>query len=196
MLDAFRRVALRWHDASHVSKALHRIRVVSLPKPGNAVGGKLKVADIRPISVLNTFWRLWITAWTKSEGMKRWAEWHLPPEVRAMADQAVHAVASSILEEFHTHGLVLSLDWSKCYDTLSPVATTRIMQDFALPNRFADICCELWTHQVRWISWSGTCCEQPLHTEVRVPQGDPLGPLVTGHLWFQLGQATTSRACP
>ena len=150
--DAFRRIALRWHEASRIPEALHHIRMVSIPKPGKAVGGMLKVDDTRPISVLNTSWRLWITAWTKSDGMKKWASWHLPPENRARSGQAVHAIASSILEEFHTKGLLLSLDWSKCFDTLSPVATTRIMQDFGLPKRLADICCDLWTHQVRWIS--------------------------------------------
>ena len=83
MLDAFRRIALRWHEASRIPEALHHIRMVSIPKPGKAVGGMLKVDDTRPISVLNTFWRLWITAWTKSDGMKKWASWHLPPEIRA-----------------------------------------------------------------------------------------------------------------
>ena len=56
MLDAFRRIALRWHEASRIPEALHHIRMVSIPKPGKAVGGMLKVADTRPISVLNTFW--------------------------------------------------------------------------------------------------------------------------------------------
>ena len=30
--------------------------MVSIPKPGKAVGGMLKVADTRPVSVLNTSW--------------------------------------------------------------------------------------------------------------------------------------------
>ncbi|CAE7256390.1 CACNA1B [Symbiodinium sp. CCMP2592] len=195
MLDAFRRVAMRWHQASKIPEALHHIRMVSLPKPGKAFEGKLKVSDTRPISVLNTFWRLWITTWTKSDGMKTWVSLNLPPEIRARAGQAVPAVASSILEEFHTQGLLLSLDWSKCFDTLSPVATTRIMQDFGLPKGLADICCDLWTHQVRWISWSGTCCEQPLHTKVGVPQGDPLGPLVTA-LWATCGSNLVKQRLP
>ena len=174
MLDAFRRVALRWHEASKIPNALHHIRTVSFPKPGKAVGGKLRVSDTRPISVLNTFWRLWITAWTKSESMKSWAAWHLPPETRVRAGQAVRTVGPGVM--------------IRCPRWLLQVSCTTLA---SLRGWLTKAVTFVWTHQVRWISWFGTCCEQPLHTEVGVPQGDPVG-----HLWFQLSQAATSRACP
>ena len=131
------------------------------------------------LNSLNSLWRLWATSWVKSEGVQKWVETHLPKEIRACKGQAVHAVAASVLEQFQEKGLLLSLDWSKCYDTMSPLRIAQLMSEVGLPVGLADACADLWSHQVHWVCWGGSVHPDKLHTCVRVSQGDPFGPLVT-----------------
>ena len=53
------------------------------------------------------------------------------------------------LEQFTELGYLLSLDYSKCFDTLAPNPTAQLMKAWGLPRGLADICLDVWSHQVR-----------------------------------------------
>ena len=129
----------------------------------------------RPIPILNAHWRLWASSWLQTDGFRQWIDKHIPDNVRARKGFSIIGTATGILEDFSEEGYALSLDWSKCFDCLAPAVT-------ALPRGLALVCADIWSHQVRWVSWSGCTHNEPLRTATSVPQKDPFGPLAA-MLW-------------
>ncbi len=160
--------------------------MISLSKPGKAKLGVLSVEHARPITVLNSFRRLWCSSWIRSSGFQQWIKDQIPVEITARRGFDVLTAAAKTLEQFTELGYLLSLNYSKCFDTLAPGPTARLMKSWGLPQGLTDICLDVWSHQVRWVSWQGCVHQEPLCTQVFIPQGDPFGPLVT-MLWTACG---------
>ena len=190
-LSTFRRLAMRWESSGRVPDALHEARMVSLAKEGKAIDGVLDVQHTRPITILNAHWRLWASSWLQTEGFRKC----IPDNVRARRGFAIIGTAAGILEDFTEEGYALSLDWSKCFDCLAPAVTARLMNEWNLPSGLASVCADGWSHQVRWVSWSGCTHDQPLRTATSVPQGDPFGPLAA-MLWATCGLTEVESRAP
>ena len=162
-LSVLRSLALRWQRCGRVPKPLRQAKMFSLAKPGKAKLGILDVEHTRPITVLNAFWRLWCSSWFRSSGFQRWVKDQIPPEVTARRGFDVLSVAAQTLEQFSQSGFLLSLDYSKCFDTLAPGPTVELMKAWGLPAGLADICLDVWSCQERWVSWQSCVHPDPLH---------------------------------
>ncbi len=66
-LAHFRALAIGWETQGVVPQQLLISRMVNLPKMKNS-SGPLMVDQIRPITILNCFWRLWASAWIRTDG--------------------------------------------------------------------------------------------------------------------------------
>ena len=187
-LMVFRQVALRWEACGKVPATLREAHMVSIPKDDKVLDGVLAVQHTRPITVLNAHWRLWASAWLQTDGFRQWIAKHIPDNVRARKGFSIIGTAAAVLEDFTEQGYALSLDWSKCFDCLSPGVTSKLMTSWNLPPGIAAVCADIWSHQKRWVSWSDCTCQEPLLTATiySVPQGDPFGPFVA-MLWATCG---------
>ena len=98
---------------------LQQARMVCLPKPGKVKNYAVPVDGTRPITVLNVWWRLWVSTLCQSKGLKAWLKTALHPSIGAVANQDIFENLISIFDHFHQQGFLLTLDYSKAFDTIS-----------------------------------------------------------------------------
>jgi len=72
---------------------------------------------------------------------------HIPSEITARRGSSIQGVAFQITEDFANYGYLLSLDWSKCFDTFFAQCSAQLMRDFGLPVGWSNVCQDVWTHQ-------------------------------------------------
>ena len=80
-VEAFRRCTLRWHHTGQVPKQFLESRQVNLIKPHKVVDGRVTCDDLRQISILSGFWRVYASAWVKSDQIKTWSKARLHKDV-------------------------------------------------------------------------------------------------------------------
>ena len=140
---------------------------------------------MRPITVLACFWRLWGSAYVQSPSVQAWVD-SLPSEVVAGRGADAQIAASEIFGSFSSLGYVASLDYSKAYDTMSAVATGRLLCRGGWPQGLCRVIERMWGTQLRWLEWQGHVDSSPLHASACVPQGCPFGP-VAMFAWMGAG---------
>ena len=69
-LGVFRHLALQWEQRQEIPNQFHYSRMVNLPK--KTVNGELCVENIRPITILASFWRLWASSYMRTPGVVAW----------------------------------------------------------------------------------------------------------------------------
>jgi hypothetical protein len=117
----FRVIALSWTHHGRAPRDLHLSRQVSLVKPGKAKDGLVDTGDLRPITVMSTFWRCWASAWARGRFVEGLRE-RLPGEVKGGKGECCEDLMSDLLDEFYmnTDAVALSMDFSQCYDRMAP----------------------------------------------------------------------------
>ena len=191
----FVKLAQRWEVAGRAPAQMRQARMATLPKPGKSENGSISVQHTRPITVLNSFWRIWNSSKIAHLSFQLWIRQHIPAEITARRGCSIQGVASQIIEDFATHGYLLSLDWSKCFDTFSASCSARLMRDFGLPVGWSNVCQDVWVNQQRWVCFQGCVHGTPLSAPRSIPQGDPLGPILC-LLWTTCGLNAVSHAVP
>ena len=175
---AFHAINQRWLRTGEVPKQMTQARMISLPKQGKAVDGILPVSQRRPITVFSVWWRIWCMSCLQTKGVTDLVQAKIPPNICARKGHSVQQVACHIIEQYCEQGYMLSLDWSKCFDTLAIGPTVNLMKTFGIDNTWCQLCHNVWSQQERFVSWNGTIHPYPLRTCQAIPQGDPWGPFV------------------
>ena len=70
-----------------------------------------------------------------------------------------------------------SLDFSKCFDFVSPSMAIENMQQQGLPREWAHILTFVWSHQVRWLCLGRNVHPKAERVQNSMPQGDAFAPL-------------------
>ena len=136
----FVKLAQRWEIAGRAPVQMRQARMATLPKPGKSENGSISVQHTRPITVLNTFWRIWNSSKLAHLSFQLWIRQHIPGEIAARRGSSIQGVAAQMIEDFAVHGYLLSLDWSKCFDTFSASCSAQLMRDFGLPVGWSIVC--------------------------------------------------------
>ena len=79
-ISLFRILALKWESSQMLPEAMFHSRMVNLPK-NKVVNGILSEQSIRPITVLNAFWRIWGSAWNRTPQVISWIRDQLPRQI-------------------------------------------------------------------------------------------------------------------
>ena len=88
-------------------------RMVSLPKPNMVTPCNLvNVADLRPITMLSSGWRLWASAWTPGP-LKSWMKQHVPNEFAVAHSIPTGEVVVDLLEDLFDKGYLMTLNFPK-----------------------------------------------------------------------------------
>ena len=194
-IELFVKLAQRWEIVGRAPLQMRQARMATLPKPGKSENGSISVQSTRPITVLNTFWRIWNSSKIAHLSFQLWIRQHIPGEIAARRGSSISGVAAQIIEDFAVNGYLLSLDWSKCFDTFSAACSAQLMRDFGLPVGWSNVCQDVWVNQQRWVCFQGCVHGTPLTAPHSIPQGDPLGPILC-MLWTTCGHNSVRRAVP
>ena len=160
-------------------------RMISLAKPGKVNSlNQISVTDLRPITVMSVWWRIWASAWAK--GCLRASM--RPRVLRHFA--VAHAVSTGeiidLLDKLMAGGYIASLDYSKAYDLLDPSVTKALLVHLGWEPNFVLVATKVWLYQGRWVSFGVRTRAVRTPVAPAMPQGDPLGPLVIA-LWTWAG---------
>ena len=178
-LDAVRhlhKLTLRWYAAKKVPQQLTYGRQVTVPKTHKVAEGMLQAEHTRPITVLSIYWRAWASAWTRTTAMKQFAA-HLPEEIAGVRGHAGCEEATTFLQhQFTTRkGVIITLDYSQCYDRLQVAVATLFLQQLGWPEALVAQLLQVWS-TTRFLEF-----EQHVHPETLqgrgIPQGCPIAPI-------------------
>ena len=187
VMDAFAALARRWVLAGAAPVQFSECRMVLLPKEGKVdVSLVTTVADLRPISVLSCWWRLWIGCVLRVPECVHWIQHFLPHEVAVGNDVSAEQCVYELVDEWTAcQGGLVSLDYSKAFDRLHPVVSIAMLRHLGWPSGLVNVLAHVWSSQRRWIQFQSETFERPLAAPA-LPQGDPLGPLIMT-LWVVSG---------
>ena len=136
------------------------------------------MADLRPISVLSCWWRLWIGCVLRVPECVHWLEHFLPEEVAVGNNVPAEQCVYELLDEWSGHrGGLLSVDYSKAFDHLHPAISIAMLRHLGWPVGLVNVLQHIWISQRRWVQFQSEVYEKRLAAPA-LPQGDPLGPLV------------------
>ena len=194
--EVFRQLSIRWLEVEAVPQVLLQAKAVFIPKPDKAEAGGIATNDCRPITVLSSWWRIWMSAWLQSPDMKSWIPTVLDESVTYGTQSDAQISAACVLDAYSRQGWLCSLDFTKCFDLLRPAACANMLTQSGFCPKMSRLCESFWTSHTRWCQWQQCTYRQPLRSgHMAVPQGDPWGPLMAG-LYLSAGQRFLRRQLP
>jgi len=101
-------------------------RMVCLPKPSKIDRFQVHPKDCRPITIMSTWWRLWVSTICHPQDMKDWLLRTLDPAVAGLGHGDIYNCLIKTFAQFNEQGYILGLDYEKAYDCL-PYCTNRLL---------------------------------------------------------------------
>ena len=159
----------------------------NLPKPHKIADGVIKAADTRPIAVLSVFWRAVTSSWEQCEAMQSWRRLHFPRDTVAGGKNHLgEDVAAQIQDCLAAGRFAVSLDYSRCYDSMSPAVSALLLEGLGFPSAFVSLIRRGWGQSRRWITWNQHIHPVRLNASQSTPQGCPIAPFLL-QLWMLAG---------
>ena len=148
IVEAFRTLVAGWEIRQCTPDQMKQARMVTLAKPGKVQQGVLQVADTRPLTILSCWWRIYQSACIADPAFRTWVPNSIPHNICGRRGFAVAAIIGKVLEDFSEQGYVMSMDWSKCFDTLACAPSCSLMEDWG-PARSMGTCVRVCLDQPR-----------------------------------------------
>lgn len=191
-IQIFRIFAQRWGRTQQVPKAMTQGRMTSLIKPGRIQNQEIATCDLRPITVLNVWWRCWAGAWAHCISMKHYAK-ALPPFVSGIHQHLGTEESATILQDAFVskNGFLFSLDYKKAFDRMNANSSSSFLQKIGFPTSITSLIQQVWNTQ-RTVQYGQSLSPKVLQGNC-TPQGCPLAP-ITLVSWMVSGQRTFLRA--
>jgi hypothetical protein len=126
VFELFSLLGARWMQSAQVPGQFLESRMISLVKPGKIVDHTIGVDNLRPITVLSCWYRIWASAWIKNS-LKDWMRIHVPAHFAVAHATACGQVAVDLLDNLMSAGYLASLDYSKAFDLLDPLVTRSLL---------------------------------------------------------------------
>ncbi|CAE7276521.1 unnamed protein product [Symbiodinium sp. CCMP2592] len=156
-------------------ESLTQWRLVFLPK-GKGICPSLD--ETRPIAISSAIYRAWgrLRLLQLSNHLARALQpWQaggskgVDPEVLLLATEV------DFPGETYSHGV--ALDDRKAFDSLDYPLAIIGLRAMGVPSTVLDLLENQWKRQVRWVTFAGVVCPEPLELCAGLPQGDPWSPL-------------------
>ena len=184
----------RWMMSGNVPAQFCESKMISLPKPGKVNSlNQISVTNLRPITVMSVWWRIWASAWAKG-CLRAWMREHVPRHFAVAHAVSTGEVIVDLLDKLMAGGYLASLDYSKAYDLLDPGVTKALLVHVGWDPSFVEVATKVWLYQERWVSFGAHTHAIRTPVAPAMPQGDPLGPLVMA-LWTWAGWASVESVC-
>ena len=166
-----------WESFNRIPEAVNQCKLVHIPKK------ELRVLDpgsFRPICILSVWWRIWSTTWLNSGWVKGWATSRFPKNLGGMpGGYGPELLASLISHQVAIRGHAMSLDFKHAFDTVD-LTLAQGMLNGILPiecQSWCDLLFRQWRTMKRWIVYDSGVADEPLISDMGLPQGDPCAPI-------------------
>ena len=177
--EIFSTLIHRWLQRGEVPTAWLHIRQIHLPKDTPKDNSPSDPSKLRPISIMSIWWRLVTSSSAKTPEVREWIQTIAPPSSHGgiAGREAFHGILALENRWRSQKGIIVSQDFEKCFDTISPEMALAIMQQAGFPPLWARLISKVWTQQHRWITYGSATAEAPCIVTRSLPQGDALSPL-------------------
>ena len=185
------RLTERWYRAAAVPRAFECGRQVNLHKPSKIKNFQLDAAHTRPITVYSIFWRAYASAWMRTPAFQHFAQ-SLPEEIVGVYQHEGSEEAATALQQKLAlkQGVLVSLDYSQCYDRMNIHATFDFLESIRWPQPLIQQLRQVWQTK-RLLEYDGQ-----VHPEILVssgvPQGCPIAPLTLA-TWMSSGSCAVQQ---
>jgi hypothetical protein len=152
--ESLSQLFIQFASSGEVPIQLQQARMVCLPKPGKVKNYAVPVDGTRPITVLNVWWRLRVSTLCQSKGLNASLKTALHPSTGAVANQDIFENLISIFDHFHQQGFLLTLDYSKAFDTISTDMSVSLLDKYGWPSNITGLLNAVWGSQNRFIQYS------------------------------------------
>ena len=144
-IEIFHTLACRWGRAGHVPHALKQGRMTSLLKPGRIQKGEIDTSNLRPITVLSTWWRCSAGAWAHSLSMRRFAT-QSPDFISAIHQHLGTEEAATILQDALSNGkgILVTLDYKQAFDRMNAITSALFLEQIGLPRCITSLIHDVW----------------------------------------------------
>ena len=172
----------RWFSRHEVPTVWKSIRQILLQKPNAKLRDTdhaLPAKDLRPIAIQSVIWRTIASAWTRRPQTRAWvASWVHPSACGGIQGKSVAHAVDRLLQDFEKRrgGVLLSLDFAKCFDTVDPKIGVNCLKFLGCPQEILLALTEVW-QQERWLCFRRDCLPKPAQVNTSIPQGDAISPL-------------------
>eukprot|EP00438_Fugacium_kawagutii_P000347 Skav204708 [mRNA] locus=scaffold3332:74506:81342:+ [translate_table: standard] len=174
----------RWVERGEVPNVWSSTRQVHLQKPDATMRVKdraINAKDMRPISVQCIIWRIFASAWTHRESTRSWVKsWAHPTACGGLPGTGVAQAIDALRQEFDKPapetGILVSLDFQKCFDTIDPKLGILCLQHLGCPQAMLALLQVVW-NQRRWLTHNQEYLPTPSQVSHSLPQGDAVSPL-------------------
>ena len=171
----------RWLNREETPNVWASVRQVHIQKPEAVLrsDGALHAKHLRPIAIQCILWRIIASSWTCRSDTRQWVQrWAHPSAQGGVAGRSVGQAIDILLQEFAKKDKVLvSLDYSKCFDHVDPKIGIRCLVHLGCPRQIAGPLSAIWLNQRRWLTYNGECLPEAQQVSSSLPQGDSLSPL-------------------
>ena len=167
----------QWIEAVGLSPSGWRqFKQCHIPKPSKIVraDGVCEVADLRPISISSSFYRVWASSRLRSQPAQEWMSTWWPEEaIGGKAKGEVFEALAPLAAAAAEKQFVATLDYSLAYDYCDPHLAVGIMKRLGLPEGIASLLSTTWGQQQRWLFFEGLVHQTSIDVSRSLPQGDP-----------------------
>ena len=116
VFETFAQLAAVWVSTGSVPAQFTEARMICIPK--KVADRVCDTANTRPITVMSTWWRLWVSTLYHSDAFQAWMRSVLMPEIAAINGEDLYVTLLRIFEQLAEQGMVLALDFTKAFDAL------------------------------------------------------------------------------
>ena len=150
-------------------------KLIFLPK-GKKVTPALD--ETRPIAISSAIYR----AWGRLR-LRQLAD-HLAQALQPWqaggakgVDPEVLLLAAEVDFPGETHSYAAALDYRKAFDSCDFPLALIGLRAMSVPETILTLLEDQWRRQVRWVTFAGVTCPEPIEFSAGLPQGDPWSPL-------------------
>lgn len=140
IFDMFSLLSSRWLKAGRAPEQFSESRMVLLAKEGKVnAHNVVQVNQLRPITILSIWWRLWMSTLLQTPEVKAWISQHIPAEFAVGHNIPTEKVAFELLDQFCRDKGLLTLDYSQVFDRLHPEVTISFLRKLGWPEKLVKV---------------------------------------------------------
>ena len=185
----FRTLALEWGNRHVWPTVWNDVRQVHLRKDTSDPLRPTYPADLRPISIFSTWYRLLTGSFMAQDSVRNWVQQVVPSQAHCgVCERWVATALAEIVPQLDEGAPALALDFAKCFDHVDPQLVLAHLRLHSWPEALVSLLEQVWLGQRRFLQLGKCTLADAIVVSSSLPQGDPVSPL---GLLLVLGDAIT-----
>ena len=169
-----------WHLRAQYPRAWTQARMVCIPKDQLEPNADcVQVDRMRPISVLSAVYRVVASTWMTRKRTRAWLDHIMPADFQGgLQGRSAETGVRQLDAAYHLQpNILISMDFSLCFDYINPQLPLVILQRLGAPARMLSVLRPTWLAQTRWLQLGGITLPEGQWAGTSLPQGCPAAPM-------------------